>query len=409
MRWMSLPVLLGLTLLLRLLWVAVIPVSLVSDSGAYDTFAQNIALHGVYGWTPDRPGAYWAVGASAIYAGAYLVFGVGPLGVVIVNLIASLLIAWSLWDLGRRWFGEDAGRWAVVVFAIWPLTIQYVTVLASELHFMALTGLALMAWDRWREGAGAARWGFLLVAGLMLAGATYLRPIALLIPAALAIATTLHCPRRALASWGAAAVATAVIFAAVAPWSARNEEVFGEPVFMSTNFGANFWMGNHPGTTGEYAPLPDEIAGMSEIERNAYLKDAAFGYVKEAPGAFVGRTILKAFRLHQRETIGVVWNEAALEELGGGPLVMVLKAGSTGYWYLMLVAGLAGVVLLVRRGGMIAGLVATPVWLWLYFTAVHAVIVVGDRYHMPAIPMIALLAGVALATLTARRAEAPQD
>ena len=38
-----------------------------------------------------------------------------------------------------------------------------------------------------------------------------------------------------------------------------------------------------------------------------------------------------------------------------------------------------------------------PVWLWGYFPGIHAVIVVGDRYHMPAIPFIAVLAAIEVA------------
>ena len=68
-----------------------------------------------------------------------------------------------------------------------------------------------------------------------------------------------------------------------------------------------------------------------------------------------------------------------------------------------LAAGLAGAVVLARRRGLWQALLAPPVWLWLYVTGVHAVIVVGDRYHMPATPWIALLAGLALASLLETR------
>lgn len=39
---------------------------------------------------------------------------------------------------------------------------------------------------------------------------------------------------------------------------------------------------------------------------------------------------------------------------------------------------------------------------WAYFTAVHAITVSGDRYHMPSSPFVVLLAGVALAALVQR-------
>ena len=401
-RRFELPALLAAAFLIRLVWAVLIPVDPVSDAAAYQIFAQNLYHHGVYGFNPDEPGAYWAVGTAALYAGAYIVFGEGGLAVIAVNMLSSLIVVWGLWDLGRRWFGEVEGRVAAGLFVLWPMAVQFVTIMASELHFMAASLLALMAWDRARGRATSAFWGFALLSGLALAAATYLRPIALLIPAALLIAALLRAPRSALEPFLKTLVTTGVIFLCVSPWSARNERVFGEPVFMSTNFWANFWMGNHPGSDGGYARLPDAVRDLGEIERSADLTELALGRLKDDPAGFVTRTIKKAVRLHERETIGVGWNEAAVRSLAGEAGVTGLKLLSTAWWYLMVLAALVGAMVLARRRGWWAALLSEPVWLWLYFTAVHAVIVVGDRYHMPAIPMIALLAALPLSLILKR-------
>lgn len=404
----TLAVSLALALVLRVLWALLIPVEPVSDSAAYETFATNIVEHGVYGFRSEVPGAYWAVGTAAIYAGAYMIFGTGSaLGVVTVNLLSALIVVWLLHDLGRRWFGEAEGRIAALLFALWPMAIQFTTILASEVHFMALTLAALASWDRAGRSAGGI--AFLLFSGAFFAGATYVRPIALLIPAALALAVLLRAPRAAPGAILKAAVTTALIFALVAPWSARNERVFGEPVFMSTNFWPNFWMGNHAGTNGEYTPLPPETEGMSETERSDHMKALALADLQADPAGLVWRTAWKAAKLHERETIGVVWNESGIAALLGGVGVTALKLLSTAWWYAMLIAAFTGIVLLVRRQGIWATLLCTPVWLWGYFTGVHAVIVVGDRYHMPAIPMIALLAAVAVAKLASRASDRSRD
>ena len=49
-----------------------------------------------------------------------------------------------------------------------------------------------------------------------------------------------------------------------------------------------------------------------------------------------------------------------------------------------------------RREGLWAALTHPALAVWAYFTAVHAVIVIQDRYHLPATPMIASFAAVAL-------------
>jgi 4-amino-4-deoxy-L-arabinose transferase-like glycosyltransferase len=402
-RRLSFPLVLALAVGLRLIWMLFVPVAPVSDSAAYMTLATNIYQHGVYGFRPEHPGAYWAVGTAALYAGTFFVFGNETIiGVLLVNMISSILALWGIYDLGRRWFGESAGLLAACLFAIWPLAIQYTTVPASELHFMAMTVLGIAMWDRVR--ASPAGLAFLVGSALAFIAATYLRPIALLIPAALAIAALLGRPRQAFEPLVKAAIITVSIVALVAPWSARNERVFGAEVFMSTNFWPNFWMGNHAGADGEYTPLPAETRGMGEVERSEYMRSLALAEFEADPFAFIPRTLRKAIRLHNRETIGVAWNVQSLRPMVGDTGLTVLKALSTGYWYAVLLAALAGIVLLARKRSAWQALLSPPVWLWLYFTAVHAVIVVGDRYHMPAIPMVAILAGYTLAHLAAGHA-----
>lgn len=404
MRALRLPpvwVILVLALALRVVWVMVVPIERVSDSLAYDTFARNIIEHGVYGWTPEEPGAYWAVGAAGIYAGAYTLFGVNDFAVIFVNLLSSLLAVWCVAVLGQRWFDETVGRLAALLLAIWPLLIQYTSILASELHFIALFLLGMVIWEhaRFKTLRGLV---LIALAGLVFGLATYVRPIALLVPAALAIAALLQSPKQGLVLSARAVLVTIVIFAVISPWSARNERIFGEPVFVSTNFWPNFWMGNNPETTGEYQPLPPAAEQAGEIERAAITKELAVAYLKEDPLGFVGRTLLKAFSLHNRETIGVVWNEKALNALLGDTGVKVLKLLSTGFWYAALLAAAAGIVVLCRRDGWWVALLSAPVWIWLYFTAIHAIIVTGDRYHIPAIPLVALLAAAGLAGLLRR-------
>lgn len=391
----SLPVCLAIALGLRLIWAMLLPVEPVSDAKAYHIFASNIVEHGVYGFTPDQPGAYWAVGTAAIYAGVYWLFGIGSaLGIVVVNLLSSLVVVWLVHDLGWRWFDESIGRIAALLLALWPLMIQYTTIIGSEVHFLALTLAALACWARVRPGKTGAV--FLILSGLFFAAATYVRPIALLMPVALAIAAVMRGPRAAGGPILKAVVTTAMVLVLVAPWSARNERVFGESVFMSTNFWPTFWMGNRAGTSGGYARLPTEVSGMTETERSDYLKELSLDELEAEPLAFVTRSIWKAVMLHNRETIGVAWNLAAIERLAGPTGATALKGVSTLYWYAVLALALAGIFLLMRRDGVWPTLLSVPVWLWLYFTAIHAIIIISDRYHIPAIPMIALLAACAL-------------
>src|SRR4029078_13087040 len=87
-----------LAVALRLAWSTLIPVVPVSDGDAYDILARMIAEHGIYGWAPDRPTAYWPVGTAAIYAGVYFFFGLNYTAIVVLNIIlSSAIVGLTIW------------------------------------------------------------------------------------------------------------------------------------------------------------------------------------------------------------------------------------------------------------------------------------------------------------------------
>lgn len=377
---------------LRLVWALLVPVMPVSDSAAYDTFARNIVEHGTYGWTAGEPSAYWAVGTSAVTAATYFVLGQTYLGVVVLNLLASLAIIMLGERLGSHYFDRTTGLWTAAILAAWPNLILFVSILSSELWFIALTMGGLLAWER---GRGPMNWTGLVLAGLLWGAACYMRPVILLLPVALAIASLFQGFWPLLRQSGRALVAIVLIVLVVLPWSLRNERVFGERVMVSTNFGANFWMGNNPDTQGIYMPLPDRVNGMGEIERSDVLKEEAMAYIRAEPMAFVQRTLAKAGVMHAWETVGVAWNQRGIADIFGAWAITPLNLLTTAYWTLVLLLAIGGLGLQLWRQG-VRGLFHPVFGGWGYFTAVHAVIVAGDRYHMPGVPFMALSAALAM-------------
>lgn len=394
-------IILAIALVLRVAWALAVEVVPVSDSHAYDTFARNLIEHGVHGWTQDAPSAFWPVGTAAILSAVYWVFGESYAAVVVLNILVSLAVIGMVHALALTWFDRRVAVIAAAVLAVWPSLVMYVTVIASELFFMALVLAGMLAWER-----GARSRLSLLGAGLAWAGACYVRPLALLLPVALLMGELL----RDRTSWrarslGAAAVLL-VMVAALSPWTYRNKVVFGRPVLVSTNFGPTLWMGNNPETTGAYQEPPDWSLSLSEAQRDVELRRAALAHIAEAPARFVVRTVVKLAQLHTRETIAIAWNEVGIEQAFGRRSFGPLKALATGYWYLALLAAIAGLLLLGKRRGLAASLGHPASVGWFYFVGTHAVIIVSDRYHFPAIPFIAILAANSLGALMTRFAEA---
>jgi len=395
-----------LALVLRLAWAAVVPVEPFSDCGVYDQLARNIAAGQGYAFEPGKPTAFWAVGTSAVLAVVYKVFGhdYGYWPVVVLNVLVGVATVWLTMMLSRHWFGALAGLATGLLMAIWPGQIQFTTLTASAplFNLCVVAALFVESRDRWSPGVRA------VLTGVALAAASYVRPVSLLLPAIL-IWCRLVGPeagrRRPLAVLAEAAVVVVVMAALIAPWTIRNAKAFGRPVLISTNGGPNLWMGNNPNSTGGYMPLPDEVEGMSEVDREEFLKSQAKEYILENPRAFVVGLAKKWVLLHDRENIGVVWNQEGLIRSFGPGSLTPLKVVSSGYWWGVMLLAFCGVAAALSRLGVVSCLGLAPLVLWGYFMAVHVVVVGGDRYHYPSVPMIAALAGLgAVAVLDRVRA-----
>jgi len=377
---------------LRVFWALFVPVVPLSDSFAYYTLAKSIWQFGVYGWTPEEPTAFWAVGPSAMTAATFLIFGETFTGVVILNLLAGLAILLFTRALATHYFGERVAFWSVVLVAFWPNLIFFTSILSSELHFIALTMGGLYFWSR---SSGRA-WVNVLLSGFVWGLACYFRPVIVLFPVAMAIAALSQGPRAVGAATLKAGIAIGLIVLIVSPWTLRNAEVIGKAYLVSSNFGSNLWMGNNPESTGEYTPLPPETMQMSEVEREDYLGQLAKDYIREDPGRFIVAVGKRILILHGRETIGVAWNESVLQSYLGEPGVFAAKLVATAYWVMLVLAALAGLAVYFRQVGLAA--LFHPVFGgWAYFTTVHAIIVSGDRYHMPSAPFVVMLAGLSFA------------
>ncbi|MGB3613743.1 MAG: hypothetical protein WBA10_08120, partial [Elainellaceae cyanobacterium] len=236
-----------LAVLTRCVWAILVPVSPVSDSVAYDTFSQNLAFCQNYGWNCDEPSAYWAVGGSFAYAALYYLFGHTYEPIVFFNVAVGVAIVIISQHLAERWFGIRAGIITGLILVFWPCQIQFVTTLNSELLFTALWLGALVLWD-----CKSLPFSFrVLSTGIVLAAACYVKPIALLIPCLLMLVDYVK-SREIWKNVAAVVIMLVTIGTLVMPWSIRNTQVFGQFVLISTNGGANFWMGNNPESTGGY-------------------------------------------------------------------------------------------------------------------------------------------------------------
>ena len=276
------------------------------------------------------------------------------------------------------------------MFAAWPSQIEFTTILASELLFNFLILLAIFCWNR----QSVPTWAAAIFTGIALATASYVRPLALILPALFLLWTLARGKWTVLIA--RVAVTAAVMLVLILPWTVRNYSAFKSLVLVSTNGGANLWMGNSPGSTGHYMELPPRPVGMNEAQFDNHLGKIAKRYIREHPGAFVRRSASRVVNTFDRETIGVDWNEQGLKDSPLGASIRYLKILSTLYWWAMLLGGVIGVGILVAKQPTLKVVLHPAVATCVYFAVVHAVTVSNDRYHFPMVPFIAALAAMAI-------------
>ncbi|MGE5655702.1 MAG: glycosyltransferase family 39 protein [Actinomycetota bacterium] len=384
-------ILLGISL--RLLWALAVPVVPLSDSLAYDTFAKNLATGQGYGWDSSSLTAYWPVGTAFIYSLLYRILGHTYWPIVVLNLILAGAIVGVSMALAAIWFNQKIALLTGLLLALWPSQIQFTTVLASELPFSALMMVALLLWETEAITLRSRAIGV----GVLMAAASYMRPTAMLLPILFLFFRVLK-TKEIFKTVTATLIILLIMAVLIAPWSIRNTKLYGQFVTISTNGGANLWMGNNPNSEGGYMDLPPEVAGMNEAQRDKHLKAIAVAHIKEKPFLFLYRCVKRLIETHSRESIGIAWNQQGLIQRYGTGILLPLKILNQLYWLAMLSLGLIGIILLGKQRGWLMAIAHPVVVIWGYFAAIHAIVVAQDRYHFPSIPMIAILAAFTIVT-----------
>jgi len=385
-HWIHPALIVTVALLLRLAWAALVPAVPVSDGIVYDAFARSLAAGHGYAFPDGTPTAYWPVGTSAVYALLYRLCGGGAAVIAGFQALLGAAIVALTWRLARYTFGRTAAGVSAWLVAVWPLLIEFTTIFASELLFIAVVLAALNVWISLRVPwvHRMALWG------ACVAAATYIRPTALpLLVAFPVVQCVVERDWRALKGVVPAALAATILFV---PWVWRNFALFDSFVLVSANGGVNLWMGNNPDSTGGYIELPARQFA-NEAERDRYFGGVALQYIRGHPGEYAKLTARRTRITYDRETIGVDWNAAGLGSQYQA-IAPVLKVVSSAYWWTLLLLGATGFVLATGRPQVFA---AWPLLTACAYFALFPVLTVGmDRYHVPVDPMLAILAGYLL-------------
>ena len=393
------------SLLIRGLWAGFAAVD--PNDGRFDdsVFYHNVAIglsqgDGYTNPFTNFPTAQWPPGYSFFLAGIYSLFGTTLVGARLANVVLGAATAALTYAIGLRLFDRRTATAAGGIMALFPSQIFFASLLWSEVVFTFGFVLALLCIVLALQVSDSQRRWWLVGAGLMFGAATLVRGQGFLLPI-IAFITWGALRRDWIRSLRWTAVTVAVMALVILPWSVRNFVVMDSPILVTSSFGGNFYMGhNAEGTEGimrilrEYGPLtkyPGAEVKVGDVGLREGLKFMVTHPLEEARMTaekirdlyrddYVALNLIDGYRSKQimdqtlRNVLGHVANSAYFAVLAASGLALL------GPWR-------------KRSAGLQFALLAIGVW-----TLGSLVFFANPRFHIPIMPVFALLAGQAVAT-----------
>lgn len=232
-RWPLAAILAGITLRVVLMVAAYLltgtQIMTQGDTASYLEPGRNLILHGQYvsgglpeiDRTPGYPLFIMLTGMASDHV----------LHTVLAQIVVSMLSLLLVWRIAERVFpNRSAGIIAAWLYALEPISILYTVRLMPETLFVVLL---LATIDRLLAFYATGRLSTLFVSGLLLATATYVRPVSYYLVFPLAVALVITAPRSRGFRWKAPVVLLLSVLPWLAGWQLRNKIETGYGGFSS--------------------------------------------------------------------------------------------------------------------------------------------------------------------------------
>ena len=376
----------------------------IGDARAYHEWAVRIARGD---WIGDRV-FYQAPLYPYFLAVLYRIVGDGAGMIRFVQAAIGAASCTLLAAAGMALFGEW-GAVAGVLLAIYPPAIFFDGLLEKSTLVGVLTAalLFLLSAGRWRGQA------FLAGVVLGLLSLTRENALVLALPVVLwllwgdraSVATDSRGPRRP--AWAAAGAFLGGCALVLLPVGARNYAIGGQFQLTTSQFGPNFYIGNHPGARGLYAPLvsghgeaaderddavrlAEEASGrtLTAAEVSSFWTARALEFIRTQPDAWLGQLARKLALTCNAVEIADTESQEVYAEWSS--LLRALTPVSFGVILCLAAAGACLTAAAWRRLWFLYAIALT-------YTLSLIVFYVFGRYRYPLVPVLMLLAGGGIA------------
>jgi 4-amino-4-deoxy-L-arabinose transferase-like glycosyltransferase len=232
-----------------------------------------------------------------LIGGVFKIFGVysttSAWVLLTTNSLLTALTAIPVFFIARKTMGEKVARWSAWTWALLPYAMYWsihwvwdTTLGPLLLSLIFLVSLELEDWSGWE---GWAIYGVLWGCGAL----SNPSMLAFLPFSGLWIWYRRH--KRGLPSLAGVVLASAVFFACLTPWLARNYQTFGRFVFIRDDFGLQFRLGNGSYADGRLMAYLQPNLNVLEFEKFRRLgelayaeecKRQAFDWIRKHPDRF---------------------------------------------------------------------------------------------------------------------------
>jgi 4-amino-4-deoxy-L-arabinose transferase-like glycosyltransferase len=320
-----------------------------------------------------------------LIASVFRAFGVyshaSALILLSINSIFSALTCIPIFLIAKRCFDEKVAVWSAWTWALLPSVIFWCTRWVWETSLASLL-LAVIFWLTLTmdEKDGLKPW---LQFGLLWGVAALTNTALLSFLPVSGLWVWYHRAKLGKRSLSGVILASIIFAACITPWLIRNHHVFGQFVFIRSNFGAELRLGNGPGADGTWMDYLHPTKNVSEMRRYQQLGEVAYvaerkkeamAYIREDYARFAGLS-LKRF----------IYYWAGLPKASENPVVaffrMALFAASSvlAFW------GLARALRKHRPGAWLF------FWLILAYPLVYYFLFPHPRYRHPIEPELGIL------------------
>ena len=289
----------------------------------YEEIAENLLQYGdytysFYGMTSARPSSFIPPVYPLMLTASKAISTESDFPIKLFQILISSISILPLFALARiLGASERISLFACILMAIYPPSIAYAVSLGTAT--VETTLLLLGTWLVIRSSKHNSLIG-LALSGFVFSLASLTRsPWITLVP--ISILWILLSTKRSISSrLLQAMILLAASAITLSPWVAYNFRTHGKFLLTSTNGGLNFWIGNNANATGEYVfptqlnrDMISNVADWSEIDRDSYLYERGFEFIRSSPAAASKLALRKlGYFIFFRPNIGSTYEGAGL-------------------------------------------------------------------------------------------------